>query len=879
MANHILGPRPEFVPKRGEIKSESYDSLKSKWDDFSNAVVELENIFPYSSSVPVSSGSSSPSLLGMGSALYFCIPSNEKLMEHWDIIADRLYKIRHCMDIDGVKRQLALFAPPIDPAMLINAAAQGLSLGSILSDLSSPPPIYRFNYLIQKANEFVGEVKSLGSTLLSVLEKKDAEELGRLRALHETMMLDLMTAIKERQVLDSKAVREGLLKSSDTDKLRLDYYNSLLSSEIIEIPPIQTIDANVNSESQLPPDTRLNEIQTEVNTALVESDETGLKIIQREKQQIDDSLNAVISQGVASGMEAIAGILNLLPNVAADGKPFGIGAGMTFGGSNFGAATSALAKVPQIVGSVFAHNAAQAAQMASYIRREQEWTLQANLAAKEIIQLDKQITSADIKIQISEKELSNHKQQIENSKQVEQYLKDKFTNQELYQWMKEQLFAVYKQSFNMAYDMAKKVEKCYQYELGIEPTNFIQYGYWDNTMQGLCAGEKLQLALRQLEKSYIEENKRELELTKNVSMALLNPLELEELRTTGKCFLTLPEEAYDLDYQGHYFRRIKSVSISIPCIAGPYTTINCSLRLLKNSVRINTSMNDLGTYEHNNDEGVWTDDDRFRESNVPVKAIATSTAQRDSGMFELNFRDERYLPFEGAGAISDWKIELTQDADLRLFDYSTISDIIMHISYTAREDTGTFKDSAIIHLKEFITNAADLSTQPLIRMFSLKHEFSSEWHKFLNPTVAGSDQVLSLTLRNEHFPFFTKDRTINVKKLQVLMKTNRGGDYKMILTVTDIASPLPPAAPTINTSNEVTLPENVTYDNMRMATLTADSAATVNINVEDMDVFRELTLKFRHSADISTPQKYNQIDKNPEEIAEAFLMIHYNLGD
>ena len=330
-----------------------------------------------------------------------------------------------------------------------------------------------------------------------------------------------------------------------------------------------------------------------------------------------------------------------------------------------------------------------ASKVAGYIRREQEWTLQANLSAKDIILLDKQITSADIKIQIAEKELYNHKQQIENSKQVEQFLKDKFTNQELYQWMKEQLFAVYKQSFNMAYDMAKKVEKCYQYELGVEPTNFIQYGYWDNTMQGLCAGEKLQLALRQLEKSYIEENKRELELTKNVSMALLNPLTLEELRATGKCFLTIPEELYDLDYQGHYFRRIKSVSISIPCIAGPYITINCSLRLLKNSVRISTSMNESGTYEHNNDEGVWIDDDRFRESNVPVKAIATSTAQRDAGMFELNFRDERYLPFEGAGVISDWKIELTQDPDLRLFDYSTISDIIIHISYTAREDAGT----------------------------------------------------------------------------------------------------------------------------------------------------------------------------------------------
>jgi len=119
----------------------------------------------------------------------------------------------------------------------------------------------------------------------------------------------------------------------------------------------------------------------------------------------------------------------------------------------------------------------------------------------------------------------------------------------------------------MAYDMAKKVEKCYRYELGNETASFISYGYWDNAMQGLCAGEKLQLSLRQLEKSYIEENKRELELTKSISMALLNPLALQELRTTGKCNLSIPEELYDLDYQGHYFRRIKSVSLSLPCIA------------------------------------------------------------------------------------------------------------------------------------------------------------------------------------------------------------------------------------------------------------------------------------------------------------------------
>jgi len=868
IANHILGPRPEFVPKRGEVKAETFNSLEEKWDDFSNALVEMENSFPFSSAVPVSGTTGAPNLMGMGKDFYFCIPPNDKLMEHWDTIADRLYKIRHCMDIDGVERQLALFSPPIDPAMLINAAAQGISLGSILSDLSSHPPIYRFNYLMQKANEFCGEVKSLGSTLLSVLEKKDSEELGRLRASHETAMLDLMTAIKERQILDAKVNKEGLLKSRASAEFRLKHYNALISSEDISVPGPPAVEANLNGDSQLPPDTGIIEITAGIDVSLVESSESGVKIIRKEQKQIEFAKDALISQQVAGSMEALAGILNVLPNFGVAVEPFGVGASMTFGGSNLGAATSALAKVPQMLANMYSYRASQASQMASYIRRQQDWTLHTNLAAKEITQLDKQITSADIKIQIAQKELSNHKLQIENTKQVEQFLKDKFTNQELYTWMKEQLFSVYKLSYNMAYDMAKKVEKCYRYELGNETASFISYGYWDNAMQGLCAGEKLQLSLRQLEKSYIEENKRELELTKSISMALLNPLALQELRTTGKCNLSIPEELYDLDYQGHYFRRIKSVSLSLPCIAGPFTAVNCTLRLIKNTVRINTSLNP--DYTHNNDEGVWIDDDRFTESNVPVKSIATSTGQRDSGMFELSFRDERYLPFEGAGAISEWRVELTQEQELRQFDYSSISDVILHISYTAREDAGSFRDSVVRYLRDFLTNLADLSTQPLMRMFSMKHEFSNEWHKFLHPAAAVDNQILSVTLQKEHFPFFAKDREVKIKKVEILMKAARPGDYKVIFTATDSTNPIPDTM----VSNEISLPVSPTYFDMHSATVPGTSNTMI---VEKIDVFSPISFMFRHNSDVSTPQKYNQIDTAPDEISDLFIVLHYAL--
>ncbi len=866
MANHILGPRPEFVPVRGKIKAETYDSLKNKWDDFSNALVEMENLFPYSSSVPAGAPASGNSLLGIGKALYFCIPNNEKLLGYWDTVADRLYKIRHCMDIDGIERQLALFAPPIDPALLINAAAKGLSLGSILSDLSSPPPIYRFSYLIQRANEFCNEVKSLGASLLSALEKKDAEEFARLRASNETTMLELMTAIKERQVLDAKANRDVILKSRASAAYRLEHFNALLTDEGLTIPAPPTLDAALTADSMLP-DTTISELKVDADAGLVDSGDTGIKIIPKEKEDIDKSLAAKWLISGAGLAEAIAGVMHMFPQLDAEGTPLGVGVGAWWGGQNLGAGTSALAKAAQAAGTFLSMESASAARMAQYIRREQDWTLQANIAAKEIIQLDKQLVSAEIKIQIAEKELTNHKTQIEQSKQTEQFLADKFTNQELYQWMKEQLFAVYKQSYNMAYDMARKVEKCYGYELGTEITNFIQYGYWDNAQQGLFAGEKLQLALRQMEKSYLEENKRELELTKNVSVALLNPLALQELRTTGKCFVTIPEELFDMDYPGHYFRRIKSVKISLPCIAGPFTTINCSLRLLKNTVRINTTMNDDGNYEHNNDEGILIEDDRFRDNNVPVKAIATSTAQQDAGLFELNFKDERYLPFEGAGAISQWKIELNADPELRQFDYNTISDVVIHVSYTAREDAGLFRQQAISHVKDFLSNAAELSTQPLMRMFNMKHEFSSEWHKFLHPVIAGADQTLAITLRREHFPFFTQNKTINVKKMTMLLSANRTGDYRMLATGVNLDGD-----PMNSDENGINMPESPLLGNMQKATLTA---TTTDFNVEELNVLAPLSFRFQHNSD----SDWKSVDTDPEEITDIIVVVHYSLGD
>lgn len=101
-----------------------------------------------------------------------------------------------------------------------------------------------------------------------------------------------------------------------------------------------------------------------------------------------------------------------------------------------------------------------------------------------------------------------------------------------------------------------------------------------------------------------------------------------------------------MDFPGHYQRLIRSVALSIPCVVGPYTSISCTLRLLDSEYRFDPTATDRASYPKSTD----SDDPRFRVASTPISSIAVSTAQADSGVFEVNFHDERYMPFEGAGA-------------------------------------------------------------------------------------------------------------------------------------------------------------------------------------------------------------------------------------
>jgi hypothetical protein len=206
----------------------------------------------------------------------------------------------------------------------------------------------------------------------------------------------------------------------------------------------------------------------------------------------------------------------------------------------------------------------------------------------ELAQIPHQIKAAEIRVKIATQDLANQELQIANASAVHDALKSKFTNQQLYGWMVAQASALFFQCYQIAYDLSKRAEVCYRFELGLQQSNYvpiIQFGYWDSLKKVCLPVKKLFKNLKRLDDAYLDQNKREYEISKSISLLLLDPFALISSRLAGACLINLPEAYFDMDYPGHYMRRIKSVGLTIPCVAGPYTSVNCTLTLLQSKIR------------------------------------------------------------------------------------------------------------------------------------------------------------------------------------------------------------------------------------------------------------------------------------------------------
>lgn len=789
LAANILGPRPLPVPKKGGVRPQTYANLRQDLGQFGTVMRDLEPDLPFDL-MPFPSDDRGDddrltTLRSLGKALYFCVPRNDKLLDYWDTVADRLFKVRNSLNIQGVFRQLALFEPPIDPAMLARAVAAGLDVGAIVNGLNQPLPLVRFSFLVQKAAEIVQEVKSLGNNILSAMEKEDGESMAILRARHERVVMEMVEHVKYGQLQEAIKSREGLLQTMALAVQRYTYYERQLGKKADDIekaiPALSDLDKDSLDKMKLAmdePGVEPREIEVDIATgvdAQAAQALNGGKLLS--SHEVREALlleTAQIASDVANILNTISSTIHVIPEFKIHGQPVGVGGTAETGGSHFGWGLEATANASKAASDRLNFEARRAARIDGFARRERDFAFQSNLAAGEITQIFKQLRAAQIREAIAEQELKSHRQQMKHTEEIERFLneegtdkKGKKTNKALYTWMKREVKGLYSQCFQFAFDIAKKAERALQHELGNPDLTYLQFGYLAGK-EGLLAGEKLYLDVKRMEMAYHDQNQREYELTKHVSLLQVDPLALIQLRTTGRCIVKLPESLFDMD-GSHYFRRIKSVAVSVPCVTGPYSGVNCTLTLLKSSIRTTPVIGD----QYDQYARAGAEDDRFSDYFGSLQSIVTSSGQNDSGLFETSLRDERYLPFENSGVISEWKLQLPADpskGDPCQFDYDTISDIILHIRYTAREGGGLLHSGSVTRIKELMAEGQAVGS---VRLFSVRHEFPTEWAKFRSVKLEGATKraELSLKLREEHYPFWAQGILEAVKRIDLFVRT------------------------------------------------------------------------------------------------------------
>jgi len=358
--------------------------------------------------------------------------------------------------------------------------------------------------------------------------------------------------------------------------------------------------------------------------------------------------------------------------------------------------------------------------------------------------------------------------------------------------------------------------------------------------------------LRRMQSSYLDMNKRRFELSRFVSLAALDPDALRQLLKAGACVFDIPESLFDEDYPGHYNRHLVRVSTTVVYPSpGKFDNVKATLKMTKNKVRISTTASSSADYAE-----VGPTDPRFfyNYGAVPQK-IALGNAQDDPGLFQTalssNLSDQRYLPFEGAGAISSWTLELPQASNE--IDLGGVSDIILHLYYTAQDGGDALKQI----VEQF--NAGNLPTSGA-KVFSAANDFPAasptvdvpypvspwqaflskqpaivgampyqvdglqRWQAFNNPPTAetsdpahpgqqkpvSSDQVLKLTFSPGKFPPWTRGRTISVLSLTLVTLSWPSGVSFVLVP----QAPLPTAPITMNPEAGVSEP------NMCSATIT-----------------------------------------------------------
>lgn len=416
------------------------------------------------------------------------------------------------------------------------------------------------------------------------------------------------------------------------------------------------------------------------------------------------------------------------------------------------------AKVIESLASASASTSNLFQVFATLERRKEEWTFQRTLANQDVAIGGQQIKLAKDRVRIVGQEREIAVLQNDHAKATLDFLKNKFTSAELYEWMSRVLEDAYAWFLQEATAMAILAERQLAFERQVDLPPFIRTDYWQvdpnqlgnsltgegNTdRRGLTGSTRLLKDLSELDQYAFHTNSPKLQLSKTISLNEVAPEELMALRDGGIANFRTTHELFDRDYPGHYLRLIKKVSVTVIALNSPTKGIRATLT-------------------NGGVSRVWTGGTLFQERviNRLPEQIALSGGVSDHGVFQLQGEGEFLNPFEGTGVDTQWEFRMEKAANP--FDYNSIADVLITIEYEAM-NSFLWRNTVVQRL-----NNEDATAGLSI---SMKHNLPDQWFDLHNPEQTDTPYEVSFRISERDVaPHMSDPYNIDRLLVYVLMK-------------------------------------------------------------------------------------------------------------
>ncbi|EKT4467150.1 hypothetical protein QEL93_002558, partial [Pseudomonas putida] len=392
----------------------------------------------------------------------FLPEANRMLLDYWEALRIRLYNLRHNLTLDGQPLNLPLYATPADPkALWADAVAAEAGGANALPTIDTVPAL-RFIPLMEGARTMASHLMLFGNAMRLILERQDAEGLLELLSTQGVELAARSVELQEQALKELDVERKRITALMEVARTRRDHYRSLY-------------DENMNTGEKL-----------------------ALGFAQTRKALT----------GVWGSLAVTAGLVNTFPNV--------------FGTSNGGGRPSGPLQAAGTVAGLTMTGLEIASETIdkceAYRRRRQDWEIQYKNAAGFMAAFQVQLEALTVRETSINLQIAHARSQEMNAQVQLAFHQGKATSKALYSWLRARLASIFYTYYDLTVTRCLMAQKALQWEMG-DNTRYLRTGTWNGAWSGLLCGEGLMLALGQMEDAWVRWQKRELEVTRDVSLA------------------------------------------------------------------------------------------------------------------------------------------------------------------------------------------------------------------------------------------------------------------------------------------------------------------------------------------------------------------------